>query len=167
MYDNILPLIESICKTISAGTSFDVYDEDDIFQELFMMCLDAMPRYDPAKASLEAFIYTHATNKLRTLIRDKYYNDKSNKKRKKFFKRVDVQKVSPPTYEIDDDEIDNKIIMEIIEREIPAGLRKFYLKLKDGVYVPKNKREELIGAIREILAGHGYRVPSEYEECQN
>lgn len=168
MYDDISPetikVIENICKTVSVGTTFDVYDEDDIFQELFMMCLEALPRYDSTKSSLDGFMYIHASNKLKTLIRDKYYNDKSNKKRKKFFKQVGLDKVQHPTYEPDDDELDNKMIFEIIDREIPQGLRRTYLKLKDGSYIPKAKREELFDVIREILAGHGYNTIKENEE---
>lgn len=43
-------------------------------------------------------------------------------------------------------------LLRRIDEELPVELRGYYLKMKAGVSVPKSRREQVEGAIREILS---------------
>lgn len=66
-----LELIDSIASMLSPSFTFGYYDVDDIEQEIRLMCLEALPRFNPDKASLRTFLVVHARNRLITLKRDK------------------------------------------------------------------------------------------------
>ena len=42
-------------------------------------------------------------------------------------------------------------LSERIDRELSVELRSYYLRMKDGVPIPRNKRQEVLDAIKEIV----------------
>lgn len=71
--DEAYPIIERLAKNRSRNGGFAYYEPDDVYQEVWGMCLDAMDRYDPATGQIENFLVTHVTNRLKNLRRDKYF----------------------------------------------------------------------------------------------
>lgn|SRR3990167_5419685 len=51
----------------------------------------------------------------------------------------------------DEEEYDKKEILELIDQNLDLNLREWFLKMKAGLFIPKNKREELFKAINKIL----------------
>ncbi len=45
-------------------------------------------------------------------------------------------------------------LLQIIDRKLPIELRATYLQMRDGVHVPKNKRQEVENAVLDILRGN-------------
>lgn len=67
------PLIYKIASQRKRNNTFAHYTDDDIEQEVWVMCLDALHRYDPSIGPLENFLNNHVANRLKNLKRDKYF----------------------------------------------------------------------------------------------
>lgn len=65
----------------AAKYTFYGYDVEDIKQEAFIICMDALERYDE-KRPLENFLAVHLSNRLKNFIRDNYYVKNEEDKRK-------------------------------------------------------------------------------------
>lgn len=72
------PVIAKIAKYHKKSGVFAYYTADDIEQEIWVLCLDALSRYDESKAELENFLRSHVSNRLKNLKRDKYYRPEKN-----------------------------------------------------------------------------------------
>jgi len=64
-------LIDSIAANVSNRRAFPGYAPEDIIQEAWIICLEAIPKYDPSRGPLERYLRVCVTNRLRTLKRDK------------------------------------------------------------------------------------------------
>lgn len=76
--DEAYPIIERLAKSRSANGTFAYYANDDVYQEIWCMCLDAMNRYDSAIGPIENYLVRHITNRLKNLKRDKYFRPGSD-----------------------------------------------------------------------------------------
>src|SRR5689334_18161862 len=68
----VLDAIHRVSAILGPKFAFGPYDVADIRQEVAVMCLQALPRYRPEAGNLEGFLYTHAKNRLKNLLRDKF-----------------------------------------------------------------------------------------------
>jgi DNA-directed RNA polymerase specialized sigma24 family protein len=71
--DEAYPIIEKLAKSRSRNGGFAYYEPDDVYQEIWGMCLDAIDRYDPTTGPIENFLVVHVTNRLKNLKRDNYF----------------------------------------------------------------------------------------------
>ena len=71
--DEAYPIIENIAKSRSSRGSFAYYENCDVFQEVWSMCLEAMERYDPEIGPIENYLTRHVSNRIKNLKRDKYF----------------------------------------------------------------------------------------------
>ena len=55
-----------------------------------------------------------------------------------------------------DEEIETRNMSDIINKYLPAQYRMDYLKILNDVYVTKQRKEEIIFLVNEILEEHGY-----------
>ncbi len=72
------PIIERLAKSRSSNGSFAYYEKQDVYQEIWCMCLEAMDRYDPTIGPIENYLVRHVTNRLKNLKRDKYFRPGSD-----------------------------------------------------------------------------------------
>jgi hypothetical protein len=72
------PIIEKLAKSRSANGSFAYYENKDVYQEVWCMCLDALDRYNPMIGPIENYLVRHVTNRLNNLKRDKYFRPGSD-----------------------------------------------------------------------------------------
>lgn len=72
------PIIEKIAKSRSGCGAFAYYCKDDIRQEVWCMCLEAMARYNPEVGPIENYLARHVANRLKNLKRDKYFRPGSD-----------------------------------------------------------------------------------------
>lgn len=154
MDQKTLETIQKVCKKISKRFKFSIYDEDDIYQECFIICLKLLEKWD-GERPLENFLNNSASNKIRSLILAKAGSNSEylKERRNKIENSMNINNVPDmeiPHYQLDEDEMDNRIIFELIESDLPIHLRKDYLKMKTGQYLPPHKKENLIESIREI-----------------
>lgn len=153
--EQVIKQIEVVVNRIAPKYTFSTYDIDDIKQEAFIICMDALERYDQ-KRPLENFLSVHLSNRLKNFIRDNYYTkDEEEKKRvmrPKYLSGEDVIQ-----YDDDSDNYtDAKSIKTIVDKHLPSQYRSDYLKIINEVYVPKKRREEILAIIKEIVEKYSY-----------
>lgn len=66
-------MIQQIANQRKNNHTFAHYTGDDISQEVWVMCLDALHRYNPTTGPLEHFLNSHVSNRLKNLKRDRYF----------------------------------------------------------------------------------------------
>lgn len=149
----VIDQINIVVNRISSKYTFYGYEVDDIKQEAFIICMDALERYDN-KRPLENFLSVHLSNRLKNFIRDNYFTKDEEEKKKvmkpKSLSSEDFAPLSRRRMD-DDDVIDAKQIQNIIDNHLPASYRADYLKIINDVYVPKKRREEVIETIKELV----------------
>lgn len=72
------PIIEKLAKSRSTNGAFAYYESNDVYQEVWAMCLDALERYDPTVGPIENYLVRHVTNRLKNLKRDNYFRPGSD-----------------------------------------------------------------------------------------
>ena len=149
---------------------FGYFEPDDIRQEAFIIAIDALERYDESRP-LENFLAVHVKNRLNNFKRDRYYRqhkkldeniDQLNNSKKFLMDTLDISNIRDEkegNMRLDDDFIEkiaNEELLEIIDEHLDVSFRSDYLRVKDGTYVPKPRREQIMEEITEILKDHGY-----------
>jgi len=155
--------IQTINKVINKTApkyTFYGYTVDDIKQESFIICIDALQRYDE-KRPLENFLSVNLSNRLKNFIRDNHFIANSDDERIKVLQpaQLDYEENlldEKGKYSIDETHFDYLYISTHIDRLLPAIMRMDYLKMIAGVYLPKARKEEITGKIMEIMEDFGY-----------
>ncbi len=152
----VVDKIQLVVDRIAPKYAFHGYDIDDMKQEAFIICIDALNRYDQ-KRPLENFLSVNLSNRLKNFVRDNYCS----------YKDTEKKKILAPSPLISDNIIDNRRIdhsfkintkeaSEIIDEYLPVELRADYLKMINDVYILKKKKDEILLVIKDILKEHGY-----------
>lgn len=152
MNQDQMKIITKVINRIAPKYTFGFYELDDIKQESYIICLEAMERYDPTKP-LENFISKVLSNKLKNLVRDKYFRNSSSEDKKLLMDLgVSLQDITPPEY---DQDIENKIstqeALEKIMSELPTAYRNDFLRIANGVNIQSHRKNLLFDKIRSIL----------------
>ena len=155
----VLDTITLVCNRISPRYTFYGYTVDDIKQESFIICMDALKRYQEGRP-LENFLAVHLSNRLKNFVRDNHFTKKEEQKAKVIMPGQlsnDNTIVSPQSLQAKhQNKIDTKEMQKIVDSKLPAEYRADYLKIVNDVYVPKKQREEVLGCIYQILEEHGH-----------
>lgn len=152
-HDQVMKQIEVVINRIAPRYIFNTYDVNDIKQEAFIICMDALERYDQ-KRPLENFLSVHLSNRLKNFVRDNFYT-KDEEEKKKILKPQYISNDHNITYTNDyDNELEAKNLKSIIDKHLPPVYRADYLKMINNVYIPKKRREDLIEIIKELLETH-------------
>jgi RNA polymerase sigma factor (sigma-70 family) len=154
--DDVIKQIHTVVNRIAPKYTFNGYEIDDIKQEAFIICMDALDRYDESRP-LENFLSVHLSNRLKNFVRDNFYTKNENDKKKILSPKQLSYEDYVPEDDFDSDvTIDAKDMQKIIDRYLPSDYRSDYLKIISDVYVPKKRRNEVILKIKELLAEHNY-----------
>ena len=147
----VVDQINIVVNRISARYTFHGYEVEDIKQEAFIICMDALDRYDPSRP-LENFLSVHLSNRLKNFVRDNFYT-KDEEEKKKILKpsSLSYDDYIPHEEKVEDDKIDAQSLQKTIDIKLPAEYRSDYLKIINDVYVPKKRREEIIEIIKELI----------------
>lgn len=172
----VLAAIEKTAAILSPSFVFGCYDLDDIKQEARQACLLALAKYDPSRP-LENFLYTHVRNRLINLKRNKFRRTDApckqchsgepcedgsfckvyerwvvrNDTKANLMRPSELAGESLDEQEGPDEEVIRNETWRLIDERLPASMRTTYLKMRDGVSVPKSKRDEVLAEIRSIL----------------
>ncbi len=148
--------INVVVDRIAPKYTFHGYEIADIKQESFIICMEALPRYDEGRP-LENFLAVHLSNRLKNFVRDNHFiKDEPDKA-----KIVMPGQLSNEEYVLDTNDeyvsrIDYKQMSHILDLKLPARYRSDYLKIINDVYIPKKRKLEVLGIIEYILQEHGY-----------
>ena len=166
----VLEVVNRICDRYAYKFKFGYFEPDDIRQEAFIIAIDALERYEESRP-LENFLAVHVKNRLNNFKRDRYYRqhkkldeniDQLNNSKKFLMDTLDISDIRDEkegNMRLDDDFIEkiaNEELLEIIDEHLDVSFRSDYLRVKDGTYVPKPRREQIMEEITEILKDHGY-----------
>ena len=78
----VVSQITKVCDRIAPKYTFYGYTVDDIKQESFMICMDALKRYDENRP-LENFLSVNLSNRLKNFVRDNHFISTDNNERVK------------------------------------------------------------------------------------
>lgn len=152
--DEVLDTIQIIINRIAPKYTFQGYEVDDIKQEAFLICADALDRYDPSRP-LENFLSVNLSNRLKNFVRDNNYT-KSDERKKKALLPVSLSNDDHVEDHRLSESMDTKELIELVDDHIDIDYRADYLKIINGVHVPKKRKMEVIEHIRWILDEKGY-----------
>ena len=152
-------MIQKVCKKVSNRFTFDIYDAKDIEQEAFIICMSILNKWNGS--NLENWLTVSVSNRLRNLIKKNgsFSNNKFIQEEKERISNAsninEIPTSELPIYELNIDEIDNKILIDRIEENLTSEQRKDYLKLKTGK-LSKHKKDILLDELKDIVEGnHG------------
>ena len=155
--EQVIEEITSVVNKMCHKYTFYGYEVDDIKQEAWIMCMDAMDRYDSARP-LENFLSVHLSNRLKNFVRDNHFIKNEEEKRKV----VMPGQLANEHYLLDDrtlednESLDYQHLSNILDLKLPAEYRSDYLKIINDVYVPKKRKEHVLDIIQEIMEEHGH-----------
>jgi DNA-directed RNA polymerase specialized sigma24 family protein len=154
--EQVVEEINIVVNRIAHKYTFYGYEIQDIKQESFIICMEALPRYDEERP-LENFLSVHLSNRLKNFVRDNYFiKDEEEKRRVVMPGQLsnEAQIVGDPVE--DQEKMDYEAMVRILDIKLPAFYREDYLKIINDVYVPKKRREEVLDFIYDILEEHGH-----------
>jgi DNA-directed RNA polymerase specialized sigma24 family protein len=138
-----LEIIMRIADSLSEAYSSKILPKEDLQQEIFLFCVDAMTRYD-GRAPLENFLRKHARNRLLNLIR-------FNKRRRVLHDTVDVDSLKEVLAYNPTDRMEGDELFAIINEELNTQERKVLIRMLDGVSVSINRKNHVREKVREII----------------
>ena len=153
-------VIMKIAKRLAPKYVFASYEVEDIEQEAFLIGVAGLEKYDPNRP-LENFMYTHINNRLKTFKRDNYYRldygtaaQKIQDRKKSLLEPIDIDSIyGICSYDQSHNNAQMHETLELIDKKLPANLRRDYLKLQSNSPLPKGRKAVVIEAIERILNG--------------
>ena len=155
----VLDTLELVVNRIAPRYTFYCYDVYDIKQESYIICIEALERYDGIRP-LENFLSVNLSNRLKNFVRDNHFIADANNDRIKVLQPAQLDYEEYLIDEEDETEIENNIdynhYTSFIDRFLPASMRMDYLKLINNIYLPKNRKQDVVDKIVEIIEEAGY-----------
>tara|TARA_B110000503_G_C6991769_1_gene347656 strand:- start:207 stop:698 length:492 start_codon:yes stop_codon:yes gene_type:complete len=154
--EEVMEKIELVVGRIAPKYAFHGYDVDDIKQEAFIICMDALDRYDQ-KRPLENFLSVNLSNRLKNFVRDNFFVGQDDNKRNVLCPKqltFEAAIAEECDYNLDRT-IDFHSLQSIIDKHLPAEYRSDYLKILSDVYISKKRREHIIEVIKGIINENG------------
>ena len=154
--EEVMSEITSVINKVAHKYTFYGYEVEDIKQEAFIMCVDAMERYDPARP-LENFLSVHLSNRLKNFVRDNYFTkDEEDKKRIVMPGQLNHEDRLVDQRCDSGEPLDYQQMSYILDLKLPASVRSDYLKIMHDSHVSKRRKEEVLSLIKEIMEDHGH-----------
>lgn len=153
--EEVLAVIEKVVNKTAAKYTFYGYTVDDIKQESFIICIEALERYDQ-KRPLENFLSVNLSNRLKNFVRDNYFVSNTDQERVKLIQPAQLDYEESLIGEEDEidtlyQNIDVREYATLIDIHLPSSMRMDYLKIINGVYVTKQRKEEIIDYIKDNI----------------
>lgn len=171
----VLATIDKVIKPLSRKFAFGIYSPEDIIQEGFLLACKLLEKYD-GSAPLENFLRKALPNELKNFKRDNSYRinesctncnsfneeciaccrrQQTQDIKRNLLNPIDIYLIHEgraTTYEGSlIDTLEAVEIVDKINRHLPVEYRKDYLRIKDGLYVPKSQRLEIEQIIIDIM----------------
>jgi hypothetical protein len=158
----VVSKINLVVDRIAPKYAFYGYSVEDMKQEAFIICMEALNRYDPSRP-LENFLSVNLSNRMKTFVRDNYFTAATNEDRKKLVQPAQLDFEDSlvdlnEKYSISYDDLDRKEICKVVDANLPASMRLDYLKMINDVYVCKQRRVEIMETIFDLLQDRGLYV---------
>ncbi len=164
------PVIDKIVERCRAQP-FAYFTEDDIRQEIHVICLSAIEHYCPSKGPLENYLQRCVTNRLKNLRRDKYFRPPRNNLDVNGETRDRINLVNalplgggdvPENGEATcssygrtspDERAERNEQIALLEAELPENLLADFQRIRAGESLPAGRVQRVIAAARRIVHG--------------
>jgi len=150
-------IILDVVNKIAPKYVFGYYDVDDIKQESYIICCEALDKYDESRP-LENFLSKHLSNRLKTLIRDKYSRKNLESDRHILLNQIKkglIDLKSSLTDDIAEDCFEEDIfirdLFEKIMDNINPSMRNDLNRLLNDVKINSSRRQALFNRIKDII----------------
>jgi RNA polymerase sigma factor (sigma-70 family) len=135
--------VARIMKAVQKKYRANIYDGEDLAQEVFAIALERIPKYDPSKGPI--------FNWLSVTVRSRILNIIRNTNRKEV-ESVSLENVEEEMIRIGNMKTTSDEFWEIIDEQLPAEYRFDYIKMKQGVSLPNHRRLKLIAELKKIVS---------------
>lgn len=155
--EEVLEVINVVVNRIAPKYTFYGFEVEDLKQESFIICLKALERYEVGRP-LENFLSYNLSNRLKNLIRDNHYSKDDNEDKKKVVMPGQLSNEDTSSYYNNSitDKMNLRDLVDIVNEQLPSVYREDYIKMINGITIPKKQREELIEVIKNIAIDSGY-----------
>lgn len=162
--DQVINIISKVARRFANRYRFASYEYEDIFQEAFILGMEALPKYD-ADRPLENFLAVTIPNRLKNFKRKILGRpEDTNNNRELIISPLSMDVVQDEEESnmwdkidfLDDLQVDD--IFRIIDINLPVDYRADFLRMKQGISIPKPRREKIELLIVEILSENGYET---------
>ena len=153
MNNSQFEIIQMVIDRMAKNYTFSYYEEEDIKQEAFIIAAEAMKNYDSSRP-LEHFISRHISNRLRNLIRDKYYRKSSSldKRAVMDLTTLEILDGNDPYYEEDPSEkLSTADALELVKSRLSPKASRDFLRKAHGVKILPFCDKRLERETKEIL----------------
>lgn len=158
--EEVLAVIDVVIGRVYKKYTFYGFEPEDIWQEAFIICVDALNRYKDGYP-LENFLSFNLSRRLKNFIRDNHFNKMDNED-KKNIKMPGQLSNEEMMHHYEDDAASERMhiaeIKEIIDIHLPYENRADYLKLINNESLPKKQREHIVGILKDIVESYGYET---------
>lgn len=157
-----MKIIDKVVNRTASKYTFGFYELEDIKQESYIICLDALKNYDNNRP-LENFLSKHLSNRLKDLKRNKYFRHnvvnenhvKLNQAKKNLMdlkQFCQIAEYDHPLEELDlGDRLSTSEALEKIMNEMSPSLRNDFLRMSHGVSISQSRKKTVLDKIMEIL----------------
>lgn len=171
--DQVLEIIEEVVSKLSNKLPFSIYDMEDIKQEGRILAMEGLNKFDEERFTVEemykgveCFLRVHVNKRIRNHRRDnlgrteKPVNparieawEKRNQIRHNIMYPVDIHDLTNDIPLRNDvvEEANYSQLIELINKELSPDLRTDFLRMCDGVRIPKGRQIKVREAIAEII----------------
>lgn len=143
MEDKILGYIENIAKRLGQTHRFDIYDQDDIKQEIYFLVVQAQEEFNEDRGDEYTFYFNYVKNRLSNFRRDNYSHN--------VYKMgiSNAASLEGDVVQAVDSFIES--YRTIIDNRVDASFRADYLRYKEGVKLSHKRKIAVINHIKEIV----------------
>ncbi len=167
----VIDTITLVATRVAPKHRFGYHESNDLIQEGFIRGMEAMEDYEPPRP-LENYLAVCISNRLKNFKRDNFfrpdsvdpegnsqYDSKRNLMEPLSIDSVQDERELNMWTKIDFlNEIQVQDIFTLIDRFLPVHLRADFLRMKQGVLIPKPRRAKVEALIITILEENGYET---------
>ena len=131
-----------VMERIKKKYSFAYYDGEDIAQEAYIIGLQVMQKYDKSKGDIVNFLSVSVGNRIKNLMRNVLAKETDT---------ISINDISEDFNTIGDKNTTVDEFWLMIDENLHPSYRKDYLKIKQGLSVPKLRKKKIIEEIKKIV----------------
>jgi DNA-directed RNA polymerase specialized sigma24 family protein len=157
-----MTIITKVIDRTAPKYVFGFYELEDIKQESYIICLNALENYDNNRP-LENFLSKHLSNRLKDLKRNKYFrhntanenHQKLHAVKKNLMDLKQFCQIAEYDHPFEDPLLEEKLTsgeaLELVMDKIGPSLRNDFLRMANDVTIPQHKKQAVINKVKEIL----------------
>lgn len=171
-----MDIIQKIMNRLAPKFTFGHYGVDDIKQEIFILAVEGLEKYDKERGAISTYLYHYVNSRIKNFKRDNFfrqeykcaqcsckdpYCDRCIKRQWKMQRKSglleprDIHVITEDSsIVVHHDYLEDlaiKELQDIINRELPVSMREDYLRMTEGMYVHKRKRAEIETILHGII----------------